>query len=251
MKKSYLLIIMSLFFLKNSEAQKQGKITYTIQNINNNGTRILDMWFNNEAYLYEYRYEDPTKTPIFKQLKNKPDFDSADFVNQALQQQKNQPHPNFFGSIKNSVQIQTLLYEGKKACVVDTLLTVEWNLLSDTITLKKIFCRKATCTVNNKTYYAWYAPSIPISLAPLNFQGLPGLLINLNNETSSEVILMQDIEWPTKTSIVIEPCNGVEFISKKDFLNKQRSRMEAFKKMFEEKKEKKITDVLDKANKKN
>jgi GLPGLI family protein len=242
-------LFICIFFVSNVVAQKQGKIRYTSKTPN--GTKILDMWFTNEAYLYEYRYEDPTKTAMYFQLKSKPDFDSTEFVNQILQQQKNQPHPNVYGSSKNSIQIQTLLSETKKVCVVDTLPVMEWTLLPDTTTIKQIFCRKATCKFNYKTYYAWYAPSIPISLAPLSFQGLPGLLISISDVSSDEVISMQDLEWPTKKPIVIEPCSGVALISKKEFLSRQRGRMEMFKKMLEEKKEKTITDVLDKVNKKN
>src|SRR5690606_33522113 len=40
-------------------------------------------------------------------------------------------------------------------------------------------CRRATATVNQREYTAWFAPQLPFSEGPHIFKGLPGLILEL------------------------------------------------------------------------
>jgi len=250
MIKVLIFMFFNLFSTFISYGQKQGKITYTISSSNNPYvTKIIDMWFTNEMYLYEFRYEDPSKSRLFNTLKkSNQEFDSTKFVNDIFESRKRIQHPNFYGNIQNNIQTQRLLLENKPVCVIDTLPKIIWKLYPDTITINKIFCQKATCSVNNNHYVAWYSPNIPIPFAPQIFQGLPGILIKINNIESHSSIIMTDIEWPTKNIIDIKPCSGYPLMSKLEFTKKTNEINSDLKKIFNEKKINNIFQLLDKFN---
>lgn len=243
--KKFIITFLFLFLFSFLFAQQQGKITYTLTFGNGQVTRIMDMWFTDDNYLYEYRYDDPAKTPLFNQLKSKkPDFDSAKFVNETMKEQRSFPHPNFYGTTQNNIQIQRLLLQNKPVCVIDTLRRIAWTLLPDTLTIKGIFCQKATCNFNDFGYDAWYAPSIPVSAAPQSFQGLPGLLIKLDNLTTHNTIIsMLELEWPTPNPVKIEPCSGYTTMSRTKFLQKEKEANEKLDKLISDVKQGKIKNI--------
>lgn len=72
--------------------------------------------------------------------------------------------------------------------IEDSLPNTKWTLHNDTKTIGKYICYKATTKVVN--YYsgkaredlviAWYAPEITVPFGPENYNGLPGLIIEVS-----------------------------------------------------------------------
>lgn len=58
----------------------------------------------------------------------------------------------------------------------------DWHILQDTLSFGGIHCQKAEVLFGNRKWIAWFAPSIPISEGPYKFCGLPGLILNINDE---------------------------------------------------------------------
>jgi GLPGLI family protein len=57
-----------------------------------------------------------------------------------------------------------------------------WNILSDTLSIGGLLCQKAEVRFGNRSWIAWFAPSIPVSDGPYKFCGLPGLIINISDK---------------------------------------------------------------------
>ncbi|MCS3557443.1 MULTISPECIES: GLPGLI family protein [unclassified Sphingobacterium] len=56
-----------------------------------------------------------------------------------------------------------------------------WKLSEDTLTIGGFLCQKATTTFGNRTWIAYFDPSIPTSEGPFKFKGLPGLIIQISD----------------------------------------------------------------------
>ena len=140
-----------------------------------------------------------------------------------------------YKNVKTNTQLQEQEFYGKKFLVQDVLQPIEWSLESETKKIGNYSCFKATATIpsDELTWYsfswdklrnttesdstqvkevkmtqieAWYAPQIPVRHGPLDYWGLPGLILEVsaNNTTMlcSKIVLNPDeiieIEAPSK-----------------------------------------------------
>ncbi len=79
---------------------------------------------------------------------------------------------------------------GQTFLIDKDFLSFNWILTKEKLTINGISCYKAKITiieegrrgVMEKPYVAWYTPDIAISAGPDGFAGLPGLIIQLENE---------------------------------------------------------------------
>ena len=106
---------------------------------------------------------------------------------------------------------------------------------SETKNIGKYTCYKATYTkeVENKkmtlvdgkseikttkekvTTTAWYTPEIPLSHGPDNYQGLPGLILEINDGKTT-IVCTEIIINPTEKIAITEPKKG-KVVSQKKF----------------------------------
>lgn len=66
--------------------------------------------------------------------------------------------------------------------VQEPLPKMKWKLLNEKKIIGKYNCAKASVEFRGRTYYAWYTIEIPISLGPWKFNGLPGLILEVDDE---------------------------------------------------------------------
>lgn len=71
-------------------------------------------------------------------------------------------------------------------------------------------------------YIAWFAPSIPVAVAPMQLRGLPGLLVKLDNLNTHTQVIMTYLEWPAKNRVNATPCDISNAIGRADFKAKER-----------------------------
>lgn len=140
---------------------------------------------------------------------------------------------------------------GKIFLVKDSLPDYEWELSSETKNIGKYTCYKASFTrevenmsismVNGETKEvvkkdkvtttAWYTLQVPVNNGPDDYQGLPGLILEINDGTNMIVCTEIVLNTSEKSSIQ-EPSKGkVVSQSKYDEIQKQKSKemMEKFK----------------------
>lgn len=61
-----------------------------------------------------------------------------------------------------------------------------WNLnFSDTKKINNYTCNKATMEFRGRSYTAWFAPEIPYFIGPFKFAGLPGLILEIQDDTQT------------------------------------------------------------------
>jgi GLPGLI family protein len=124
---------------------------------------------------------------------------------------------------------QTEMY-GKQFLIKDSLISRKWELVNETKNIGDYTCFKAiykdsitstTFTDNGemeetkkeRITTAWYTPQIPVNNGPQDFEGLPGLILEINDGSLTLVCTKIVINPKDKTDIV-EPSKGKEVTSK-------------------------------------
>src|SRR5690554_1857028 len=82
--------------------------------------------------------------------------------------------------------------------VEDKLPKIEWKLSSEKREIENLICYKATTTFRGRNWTAWYSPDIPINYGPWKFYGLPGLIIELKEDTNRFALILTDYVLNTK-----------------------------------------------------
>ena len=80
----------------------------------------------------------------------------------------------------------------------ETKPTFDWTFASDTLTVLGYLCKKATCLFRGRYYTAWYASDIPLSNGPWKFNGLPGLILKVEDadrDYSFECTDLYRVDW--------------------------------------------------------
>jgi GLPGLI family protein len=140
---------------------------------------------------------------------------------------------------------------GKRFLVKDSLPDYSWELSSETKNIGNYTCYKATYSkeVENKNISfkdgdsveetkkeiivttAWYTPQIPLSDGPGPYQGLPGLILEMNDGKKT-IVCTEIILNPSEKTTILEPTKG-KVVSQKKFTKIQKEKsdelMEKFK----------------------
>lgn len=101
-----------------------------------------------------------------------------------------------------------------------TLESSGWEISTETKTIDTYLCYKAIYNyeyvarnnqIKTKTITAWFAPSLPFSFGPLQFHGLPGLILELNKDYTTysvqKIVLLDEqinIDFPKGKTISTE-----------------------------------------------
>lgn len=83
----------------------------------------------------------------------------------------------------------------------------EWEILPETKVIQGYESQKAKTEFRGREYTAWFTPEIPASDGPYKFNGLPGLILQLEdsrNQYSFELVRFEKLEEPVLFSLSTE-----------------------------------------------
>ncbi len=111
----------------------------------------------------------------------------------------------------------------KNISIKDSIPDYKWNLVNESQTVAGYLCKKATTTKNVgslQTITAGYCEDIPLNDGPMDFSGLPGLIlqIEIGNNTVvkfENIKLLNDVHTDIK-----EPKNETETLTISDYVTK-------------------------------
>ncbi|MGB1268767.1 MAG: GLPGLI family protein [Flavobacteriaceae bacterium] len=94
----------------------------------------------------------------------------------------------YYNDIVNNIYVKQQEYWGTDVLIEDDLENFNWEITPESKQVGKYKCYKAIgkdyVVSNGKEFkdevIAWFTPEIPIKSGPLNFGGLPGLILKLN-----------------------------------------------------------------------
>lgn len=175
----------------------------------------------------------------------------------------------FYKDVKTKAYTVDKEFMGKEFLVVDSLPKLNWKLEQETKQIGGYNCYKATAVKEpsktdfrnfrpkktddkkeetkktsgeTKTNFednfeipkeivvtAWYTPEIPVNQGPENYWGLPGLILEINDGTTT--ILCSKIVLNAKDKVEIKPSKKGKVISQKDYDETVIKKMEEFREM--------------------
>lgn len=129
----------------------------------------------------------------------------------------------FYSDIQKKENIQAIFVFGNNFLI--TRKSVKWHLLPETKKINGYNCKKATATIQFMRYgrkmpkkvTAWYCPDIPLNFGPKFYNGLPGLILKLQ-EGKLTFYATKIILNPKKNITIKKPFKGqlvtIETLSK-------------------------------------
>jgi GLPGLI family protein len=90
------------------------------------------------------------------------------------------------GFVYDKSEVRPLFKETKY--IKDSIPILDWELLSDTMTILKQKCYAAKTHFRGRNYKAFYAPSIPLPDGPWKFGGLPGLILKISSLDEENIV---------------------------------------------------------------
>lgn len=145
---------------------------------------------------------------------------------------------------------------GKEFLITEKLESFNWKLLDETKKIGNYSCFKAEVIIpvsekqkqeyaeflkqeekksslfkmeepKDKVVVAWYTPEIPVSFGPDNYWGLPGLILEINEE--EKIILCSKVTLNNKATTKIKQPNVGKKVSQKEFDKIEKDKIDSMK----------------------
>lgn len=160
-----------------------------------------------------------------------------------------------YKNIKGQIYIDQKETMGKKFLIKDSISKIEWQMESETKHIGEYLCFKATYTkqipkknfnfrsntkhkeaeeteaekepeIIERTVTAWYTPQIPVSNGPSKYQGLPGLILEIQDGNST-IICSKIVINPEEKTEIEKPTKGKEVSQTEynDIMDRKRKEM--------------------------
>ena len=159
-------------------------------------------------------------------------------------------------NLKDKIGIEEADIFGEEFLIVEPLEKPDWRLLNETKKIGDYNCFKAELIVQvtekqkeefkeflkkeetkpslfkmeepkDKVIIAWYTPEIPVSFGPKNYWGLPGLILEINEEES--IILCSKVTLGNKEKSKIKVPNTGDKVTQKKFDEIEKKKMDSMK----------------------
>jgi GLPGLI family protein len=146
------------------------------------------------------------------------------------------PETTMYTDISNQMQYEARSLFEKDFLIVDSLKPINWKLSEETKTIAKFVCKKATTMITpqqmnmrfgggggrnrNTTDTAapakpkeeelvvWYTESIPVSIGPDTYAGLPGAILEVNSGNGGNVITASEYTAKYAAKELKQPTKG-------------------------------------------
>ncbi|TXD48507.1 MULTISPECIES: GLPGLI family protein [unclassified Polaribacter] len=130
-------------------------------------------------------------TEIIKNRDNEVENDENIDATVKLNSGKNQY--NYYDYNKDTLITRNDVFKQSKL-VKEKIPNFNWVLSKEQKSINETILYKATCYFRGRNYIAWYSPTIAIKSGPWKFQGLPGLIYEIYDETRRYNWLLQEVK---------------------------------------------------------
>lgn len=156
-----------------------------------------------------------------------------------------------YKNVKQNSQVQSQEFYGKKFLVKDKLQDINWEVGSESKQIGNYMCLKATAYIptNELNWYsfswsqlrntnvseeeqltkveAWYTPQIPVSHGPLDYWGLPGLILEVSAGNTT-MLCSKIVMNPEDKIEIVAPNKGKE-VTKMEYQETISGKMKEFR----------------------
>jgi GLPGLI family protein len=146
------------------------------------------------------------------------------------------PSANTYTDLAKQMQYEGREFFEKEFLIIDSLKQYKWKLSEETKTIAKQLCKKATTMVtapqmrmrvsiggpgNNSDTTAntprapketelvvWYAEGIPVSFGPEGYSGLPGVIMEIDQDNGANVMTAVEVSTKYPKKELVAPSKG-------------------------------------------
>lgn len=214
-----------------------GRIVY--ENTSGKTIDFLDMWFSGSAYKCSRNLNaDAILKGGMKSSYNSIEDSLADVKKMEIRKQALTQMPSvqtYYAELGKKETYNVVRVGESSYAIIDSTPLVKWEVQNDTQTISGLLCQKATGTtaVSKTRITAWFAPSIPTSIAPFTLRGLPGLLVEASYDTQPVSIRMLSLDYPVKEKQDISFPSDITIITISELRQKQAKRSQDLRNMSE------------------
>ncbi|NAS30243.1 GLPGLI family protein [Flavobacteriaceae bacterium R38] len=236
--KNHITLILILLFSSLSLAQTKGYVTYEAFS----GVSIVANPPHENGYNYEYEIEKGTlyfqgDKSIYQQIQNKTktiyridnNGPSKTVVNR---DNRDETGWVYFKDIKNKRLLSRESYWNKASfvSVKENFPKIQWKITSEKKKIGGYSCIKAEADFLGRKWEAWFTYEIPVQLGPWKLGGLPGLILEAQDKKLDFVYKLKEIKLPAdfSSSKISESYFGTTFISREDFLKKDKKKKDKY-----------------------
>lgn len=218
------------FFVLTVGHSQTGKITYSsIMNFGVNDDDVkketYNLYFNDSASLYQAEVKNTTETDKIEENKldsgqNKVKETSivvgSDSVGDLVYNNLKENYILCRESVLENQKLVYYLYEDPTA--------LKWQLVDSFKKISGYKCQKAITAFRGRNYEAWFTSEISLSFGPWKFGGLPGLILEVYDNTGQVYFNAENIVIPYKEAQlkVIKP-NEDQQITHQEYVAKSKS----------------------------
>jgi GLPGLI family protein len=102
----------------------------------------------------------------------------------------------------------------------DTL-SVRWKTESIKDTIHGYVCQKATAHFAGRNYVAWFTMDLPLQAAPYKFDGLPGVIVKVNDTQEHYTFELVSIYKSTGKEYLYKQDHGARQVTRAEFLQQR------------------------------
>jgi GLPGLI family protein len=127
----------------------------------------------------------------------------------AIQIKMVRPKNILYRNLETDKVIESREFMGRTFLVKDDVKALKWKLSPDKKTVLKYSCQKATLVDSTKTVVAWFTSEIPLPAGPETFNGLPGLILELDMDNGARTFIADKVEFKSLEKNAIKaPTKG-------------------------------------------
>lgn len=131
-----------------------------------------------------------------------------------------------FCNLQESTSVEKLDFMGKTFLIPGDMKKHQWKITSEHKSILERPCIKATVQKDSVLVVAWFAPSIPVSVGPSRFSGLPGMILEMDINEGERKIIATDIELKELTAgTIVAPKKGKK-VTREQFDKIQKEKMD-------------------------
>lgn len=219
MKKTYLIIFVFGIVFNSTLAQNNIEVTYKRRiNLNVLPEKITNTYgkLEQQAIISKYNNYNLLRYTLIYNNDESLFFLSDTIVGMPLDINDNslqrivtsEKKRKFYKNLKENRLVEETNFGGEKVLIIGKFHQITWKLTKEKKDIGKYQCYKAILIKGkgllgydeNMTIETWYSPELPVPFGPLNFEGLPGLILEL--KLGSNIYYATAIKFNTKREIV-------------------------------------------------
>ncbi|MFN3841510.1 MAG: GLPGLI family protein [Cyclobacteriaceae bacterium] len=111
--------------------------------------------------------------------------------------------------------------------------TINWQVDNELKKIGNFICRKATTTFRGRQWTVWFTEEIPIPAGPWKLHGLPGLIVEAEDETKIFYFYLEKLNKVAENSAITPPGMGTKIKGWDNYCAFVRKRIDRLKSYLE------------------